>query len=269
MRRLLLALCMTGLLLAPCAVGSEDVTPKSAVAGATLAITGPEGSVAPGQDAWLKIDGLTLDEIKAAKSAQLFDLTVFPLKNVRVHATYDWLNDELELMFRAQEPAEYLVKLHLVRDGKLEVAAIVVVVEGDQPDPKPDPDPDPEPDPKPGPGQKWQVMLFHESDDLDDLPMAQRELIAGRAFREELESKGHRFMGGFDPDTLVTVKRVCNGKGCVEVPSVAPGMQAWWDAVKGDPLPRLAIAPIDGGAILDYPLPAGRAELYQLLEGSK
>jgi len=131
-----------------------------------------------------------------------------------------------------------------------------------QPDPKPGPDP-------PAPGSKWQVMFFIETDDLDNMPMAQRELVSGRAFREELESKGHRFMGALDKDQVVKVEQVCNGRSCTEVRSVKPELKAWWDAVKGDPMPRMAIASVDGGTIKSYPLPAGRAELYVLLEGAK
>lgn len=264
MNRLLFSTCLILATLLPMANATDDVTPKSAVAGATLNVI-HEGSVKPGEQAYLKIAGLTLDEIQRAKKDGLFDLTVYPLKDVRVHASYDWLNDQLELVFQAKSPAEYLVKMHLVRDGKLEIAAIVVVVEGDVPlPPKPDP-PKPDPPDPPKPGQKYQVMFFYETDDLDNMPMAQREMVTGLAFREALEAKGHRFMGAYDADTIVTVKQSCNGRTCTEVRSVAPALKEWWAAVDGDPLPRVAIAPLDGGDIKDFPLPAGRAELYLLM----
>ena len=41
----------------------------------------------------------------------------------------------------------------------------------------------------------------------------------------------------------------------------------WWRAVDGDPLPRIALAPLDGGDISDYPLPANKEELWAMLEG--
>jgi len=117
----------------------ENLTPATVAASNTLAITGPTGSISAGETVYLEIDGLTLDEIKAARAAHQFDLTLFPLNGARVHAAYDWLNDQLELAFTANEAGEYLIKLHLVREQKLEIAGIIVVVEGDNPDPFPHP----------------------------------------------------------------------------------------------------------------------------------
>lgn len=157
MRPFVLLLITAAMLLPLPIAADEDVTPRAATAANTLTIVGPEGSVEPGEDAYLKISGLTLDEIKAAKSDGLFDLTVFPLVGVRVHATYDWLNDSLELMFRAESAGEYLCKLHLVREGKLEIAGIVVAVEGDSPNPQPGPDPAPGPLPQ---GTRLALILW-------------------------------------------------------------------------------------------------------------
>lgn len=159
MRPFLLCLLTAALLLPIPIAANEDVTPVAATATNTLEIVGPNGAVKPGEDAWLKIGGLTLDEIKTAKSAGSFDMTVFPLSGVRVHATYDWLNDSLELLFRSEHPGEHLVKLHLVRNGKLEIAGIVVAVEGDSPNPQPGPDPKPEPGPLP-PGTRLALILW-------------------------------------------------------------------------------------------------------------
>ena len=162
MRQILLSL-MTAALLLPMPVSAvEDVKPSTEVVANTLNIVGPLEAVKPGADAWLKIDGLTVDEIKQAKKDGLFDLTVFPLTNVRVHASYDWLQDTLELTFRAQSPGEYLVKLHLVRSGKLEIAAAVVAVEGVSPNPQPGPDPKPEPGPLPQ-GTRLALILWESS----------------------------------------------------------------------------------------------------------
>lgn len=181
------------LLLTPAVYAVEDVTPATITAGSTLEIVGPTDAIAPGADAWLKVSGLTLDEIKAAKAANQFDMTVFPLTGTRVHATYDWLNDTLELMFRASTPGEYLVKLHLLRDGKLEIAAIVVVVEGDFPDPFPDPKPDPDPSPIP-PGPRAVVII---SESLDRTP---QEVAVETQVRRYLESQGVAF-SLIDPTT--------------------------------------------------------------------
>ena len=121
----------------------ENITPQTPTAANTLVITGPNSAIPINTTVYLEIEGLTLDEIKAARAAQQFDMTLFPLNGAKVHAAYDWLNDQLELSFIASEPGEYLVKLHLIRvsesnSAKLDIAAIVVVVEGgDTPDPFP------------------------------------------------------------------------------------------------------------------------------------
>jgi hypothetical protein len=275
-RQMLLWIILAAVVLPmPPANCAEDVTPSAIDVGATLNIVGPTDAVQPDDDAWLKIDGLTLDEIKSAKAAGMFDMTVFPLTGVRVHATYDWLNETLELMFTAKNPGEYLVKLHLVRDGKMEIAAIVVVVEGDRPNPPLPPDP-PTPDPPvPNPTEKWQVMFFVESTDVDDLPDGQIELISSLSFRQSLEAAGHRFMGRYDRNSVMESKANCTydryGRKICQPPTmvVKSDLAPWWEAVKGDELPRMAIAPIDGGKVRDFPLPANSAELYSLLEAQQ
>lgn len=118
---------------------------------------------------------------------------------------------------------------------------------GGCPDPSP---PDPDPDPDPDPNRKWQIMLFYESDDLDNLPVAQRELIAGRKFRQQLEARGHHFAGAYDVDAITRT----SGE-----------LTTWWAAIQGDPMPRVALAPRAGGDVQDYPLPASVDEFYKLL----
>jgi hypothetical protein len=179
------------------------------------------------------------------------------------------------LLFTAKNPGDYLVKLHLVRDGKMEIAALVVVVEGDRPNPPLPPDP-PTPDPPvPNPTEKWQVMFFVESTDVDDLPDGQIELISSLSFRQSLEAAGHRFMGRYDRNSVMESKANCTydryGRKICQPPTmvVKSDLAPWWEAVKGDELPRMAIAPIDGGKVRDFPLPANSAELYSLLEAQQ
>jgi len=121
---------------------------------------------------------------------------------------------------------------------------------GGTPAPPPKP-PDP---PPPPPGRKWQVMFFHQSDQLDNLPLPQRELLAGLAFREELESRGHHFAGAFDVDAVTR-----SGKGDAS-------HKTWWAAVDGDAMPRVALAPREGGDVIDFPLPADAESLFRILQ---
>lgn len=153
------------------------------------------------------------------------------------------------------------------REGKFQVQAIVVSVDwqtrqisltpltysitvGSNPDPGPDPGPDPQP------GQRWQIMLFHESGDLDSLPRGQVELLSSLKLRQELEAAGHYVAGVFDDDT----------SGTSGIPAA---LQPWFEAVKNDPMPRIALAPLAGGVVRDYPLPADRAGLMKFLEAPK
>jgi len=111
-------------------------------------------------------------------------------------------------------------------------------------------DGEPPPPPPPPPDEKKQYVFFVETADLDNLPKAQRDMLASLTLRDELAAKGHKFLGQWDDDTQPTANQ-----------------QAWYDAIQGDPMPRIAVAPVNGGSIVDYPLPANAAELRKLLGG--
>jgi hypothetical protein len=98
----------------------------------------------------------------------------------------------------------------------------------------------------------WQVMLFHESDDLDNLPLERRELLVGLKFRQELEDAGHKFLGSFDRNSI-------DG-------APSPDMREWWDAVANCRLPCVALAPMSGGEVSTYDLPADAQAFFELLE---
>jgi len=124
----------------------------------------------------------------------------------------------------------------------------------DQPPPDPiPPDPIPPPPPPP-PDTKWQVMFYVESGDLDNLPAGQRDMLASLVFRQGLKAKGHALVGVFDRQMVGP-----DGK-------IPERFQAWYRAIEGDPLPRVGIAPLSGGDVLDFPLPANEAALWKLLE---
>lgn len=150
--------------------------------------------------------------------------------------------------------------------GKFSISAVVVdweartltpltytITVGTSPDPDPGPDPDPDPEPDPQPGRRWQIMFFQESGDLDDLPRGQVELLSSLSLREELAAAGHYVLGVSDKDACST--GTCPVK-----------LRPFWSAVTGDPMPRVALAPIGGGSVKDYPLPADKAGLFKLLE---
>jgi hypothetical protein len=164
---LLLLLVTVGLAAEP----SADVTPSSTTASSTLRMIGPGEPIEMGEDVNLLIEGLTLKEIEAAQDREdaedikLFDITAFPLRGVKIEAGYDWLFRTLKLEFESKYSGTYLVKMHFVRDGQLEIAAIEIEVKGDKPGPDP-PKPDPpDPDPILPPLKNLQVILMLEHTD--------------------------------------------------------------------------------------------------------
>ena len=125
-----------------------------------------------------------------------------------------------------------------------------------QPDPvppTPNPTPPPNPDPTPSPVSKYQVLFLLESNDLDNLPIGQVEILSGLVFRKQLAEKGHRLLGSFDVDSI---------KDSVQFKPYAT-------LAKGEKLPLVMLAPVDGGEIKSYPLPSNTGEMFKLLETGK
>ena len=120
---------------------------------------------------------------------------------------------------------------------------------GETPDP-----PDPPPPPPPPPGQKWQVVIVFERTQLPNLPRGQQVIIGSLTFRERLAKAGHRLVAVVDQHTAGA-----GGKRPAE-------LAAYLAACEGDPVPRICLAPIGGGKVLDFPLPADEEAVLALLE---
>jgi len=114
-----------------------------------------------------------------------------------------------------------------------------------------DDDDDGDDDDDPPPSGPWQIMMFYDGDQLDNYPAAQRALLTSLAIRIQLKNHGHIL------HEILEKKAISVG-----VPSK---YQSYVDAVKGDPLPRIALAPKDGGTVMDFPLPENREALQVLL----
>lgn len=111
----------------------------------------------------------------------------------------------------------------------------------------------PKPDPPipPKPGGPYQILLLYDADQLDNLPADQRALLTSLVYRQKLTAAGHRVLGVLAAQTIN--------------PANASKFKAFFDAVKDDPLPRIAIAKLDGGKVADFPLPTSVADLEKLL----
>ena len=108
---------------------------------------------------------------------------------------------------------------------------------------------DPGPFPPPPTG-KFQIVMFYQADQLDNYPQSQRSLLTSRTLREKLVAQGHVILEILEEAAIGT----SGGHLADFIKSVA-----------GDPLPRLALRPVSGGAVTDYPLPVDEAGLMKLL----
>jgi hypothetical protein len=129
-----------------------------------------------------------------------------------------------------------------------EFAASFEVTGGAAPDPLPFP-PGPKP-PSPQPGGPYQLLLLYDAGQLDNLPPSQRFLLTSLVATKKLEALGHRVLGVF----------------AVQEPPTGSKYKAYFDAAKGDALPRIAIARLSGGKVTDFTLPETYEELAKLLD---
>jgi hypothetical protein len=134
--------------------------------------------------------------------------------------------------------------------GSVQPQITRVVLGGGTPGPNP-----PEP-PEPTPGGPYQILFYYQGEDLDNLPQAQRDLMVSLAVKERLKAAGHVVLGALEAQSMKSG-------------SVPARWKAWVDAVQGDPLPRVAIAPKAGGPVHDFPLPVNEAALNALLANPK
>lgn len=104
--------------------------------------------------------------------------------------------------------------------------------------------------------KKWQIMFFYDGNALDNLPSRQREILISLALRKRLVAAGH------------TVLEVLESSA-VNAGGAPAKYDAFINAVVGDPLPRIALAPKDGGKVIDFPLPPDESALMLLLKEAK
>lgn len=163
-------------------------------------------------------------------------------------------------MMQADEPGEYQIRAMAIwivssPSGPRPAAVPLtktVLVEGEIDPPPPDPE---------GP---YQVAFFHQADTRDNLPTEQLAILSGLTFRQELIKRGHGFVGLFDPDEArpnrplpADVKPFFDA---IDADPATPGIQP-------KPLPRMAIAPKEGGKVVTFPLPQNAAAFWRLLKG--
>lgn len=153
-----------------------------------------------------------------------------------------WINLK-EVKFKDGDGNEVVIQSYLGH-GMINEQATVVVTGGNQPDPPNPPEP-------PTPGGPFRIVMFYDGNQLDNMPADQRALLTSLKYRKALEAQGHVF--------LESLEKTAIERG------VSDAFQKYIASVEGDPLPRVAIAPIDGGYIADFPLPQNFEALQELL----
>lgn len=132
-------------------------------------------------------------------------------------------------------------------DGRLFASAVRIATT--EPEPTPNPTPGPTP---PGPRGAKQVAIVIESNRLDNLPDAQRAIVASLDARKRIAAAGHLFVGVFDPDQQATSR----GK-------LPQWIGQFAEQAKREPL--MVIAPKDGGTPVSRALPVSVDALLESL----
>jgi len=111
---------------------------------------------------------------------------------------------------------------------------------------------DPVPPPPP-PNSKYEIVVFYEGDKLDNYSQDQRSLLTSRVLRQKLENEGHDFLQIVEARAITTTPE--------------GSLADFIKSVVGDSLPRLAIRPVSGGPVQDFPLPENDEGLMKILNG--
>jgi len=174
------------------------------------------------------------------------------------------------IIFTAFETGDYLIAVSAPADAGVAQATVTLPVIDRQPPDPPTPDPAPAPGPEPTP-QKSEAVFFFESNDLDNMDRAQVAIVRGRAFRDRLAEAGHRFIGSYDFDAVVT-ERTYSPPGSRQTktvrevkPNLWPFWKAAYDAGGSDVLPLVVFRPLSGGEPVARALPATEADTLFLL----
>ena len=201
------------------------------VSTATVKASVPEGATFSG--GWVASEGVSF----LSHSADTIHWTAPPGEHSLSYSGF-WLH-VVPVTFTDGSGKEITIQSYLGH-GSVNESATFTVVGGADPVPKPDP-------PKPAGPKK--IVFFVAADNLDSMPYAQRYLVTSLVARKNLAARGHSFL-------LIDDDQMQNPPT-----EYAP----WVEAVKDDPLPRVAFADADGGPITDFAMPVDYKHLLELI----
>ena len=166
-------------------------------------------------------------------------LTATPGKHELKYSGYWVLTKTVVFLDGSDPPQEITIESYL-GSGFVNEEGSFTVAGGADPVPKPEP---------PNPAGPKHIVFFLASDNLDSMPYAQKYIVTSLVARKNLAARGHSFL-------LIDDDQMQNPPT-----EYAP----WVEAVKDDPLPRVAFADADGGPITDYPMPVDYKHLLELI----
>ena len=201
------------------------------VSTATVKASVPEGATFSG--GWVASEGVSF----LSHSADTIHWTAPPGEHSLSYSGF-WLH-VVPVTFTDGSGKEITIQSYLGH-GSVSESATFTVVGGADPVPKPEP---------PNPAGPKRIVFFVAANDLDSMPYAQRYLVTSLVARKNLAARGHTFL-------LIDDDQMQNPPT-----EYAP----WVEAVKDDPLPRVAFADADGGPITDYPMPVDYKHLLELI----
>jgi len=205
------------------------------VSTATVKAAVPEGATFSG--GWTASEGVSF----LSHSADTICWTAKPGKHSLSYSGY-WVHTQAVTFLDGSDPPKEITIQSYLGSGLVNESTTMVVTGTVIPDPV---DPD---DPQPVVGPK-KLVFFLPSENIYKMPEAQAYIVTSLVARKNLAARGHSFLV-IDDDQMQTPPS-----------EYAP----WVEAVKGDPLPRLAFAPLEGGPIVDYAMPVDYKSLLKLL----
>jgi hypothetical protein len=234
-------------LLAPLLYGQITVTPTDSEVGqkivATVQSNIPDGATFSGGWSFACDSGACLVEYEPLKDDNTIGIWARKSGDYKIKFSGFWIALE-EVTFTDGSGKEITITAYKGH-GFISEEAEFKVTGGAAPEP---PDP-PEP---PQPGGPFKIVMFYDASQLDNLPAGQRSLLTSLKLRQQLKEQGH--------DLLEILESSAVNDG------VSVKYKAFIDTVKGDPLPRIAFCPIEGGFVLDFPLPTSYEDLLRLLK---
>ena len=150
-------------------------------------ITVPTAPTAPNDWAQCVVEGIPTEKA---------EVHFFPQKGVSVIAAKTWGKDGVNfVLFKAAEEGQYLVYIVYPSPRTQEkettghVSGIITVSKDDPPVPPVPPTPQP---------TKYQIMLFQNTNDSDNLSQETNAILSGLAFRDKLKELGHTLKGSYN-----------------------------------------------------------------------